>query len=1009
MQLLLSSSDSEEELILPSISTCYNVQIHRSISFVKELPPIPVYLFSLRDDADEVSDYIHMLRKSIPLDYPFIAVDGEWRKNTLDVLQLGTPSICMVIQVHKVKQLNNDLRDLLTTADITKVFKAKQEDVKRIKKMWKTNVSPVYDIESYFLGMGKIYQQRLGKTKDDLGSISHPLSVFSAHGYTLLCTKGRETTMSNWSADTLSAEQIEYAALDAFWIAFNYYLKVSHHIEAVPRPADQPCFSFSNTNISFFNANASSYPFREILPFPDREFFLYWLTNARPSCCDVHDLSDDVIKKSSSLLSSLSSSKIVSRCLTTFASVLFKILDQNNNRSLIFSFCPSNTYSFFFEKHEFNTGSFVNLCLRLLVPLLTDNNLKCLHAILHPQEYPMYFLTITHNLLALAMDWNSLEIIKGFELTSDMFEVSDDVAVLDSSMMNFLSQSIEFNSNEQETNQKNVVICVDLPHVTYFKLNSSSSNSDAATQTLLDSISPTNPRVTIFARSVVKVIDQIILASDTVILNFEVGIDHVIPSLIADLFLDNTISKDFVGLSCTPEDLAQYFFLTTLNNFSNYTSLISEYFNEIFSSPLNIESSTNSLLLTNFYLHQCNQFLVDCSSPLEILITFGIHLFLLKTVGETRVERMVSLDVTAHVVSPQLLNLITVHFTVDTNSKFQFLPYDFPFVDETDPLYESQSLGVSVVRNQGQYHSPCKLKISFDLPINFDQLIVDSMKLSNLFGTVSVSKSNKLTFSVTTLHQLFALERLMLNDVTFSPKLLSLGLGYQQAAVKVFGKENVTINLPLLNIFEIIRQFPDEDFFPSLKDWLFTESSCTFPINLSHSCQLRSCVSNLKLDEIFKFSSTIPSDELVKTDVISQYLDRIVSKFLKKRRIKGPIPNLNKFGFSENLESLVRVGLTIKDLLTLVPLFVDEICDVSKWLFEVDFGPLAPVFDALGAICGCVYAAVFDKEIPFKERRSNAHDFLLYLISEGQFEKLKQSPVHKVAKMLVSDFNNRSE
>ncbi|KAL0252062.1 hypothetical protein GEMRC1_001274 [Eukaryota sp. GEM-RC1] len=70
-QLLLSSSDSEEELILPSISSYSNVQAHRSISFVKELPPVPVYLFSLRDDADVVSDYIRMLRESIPSDYPF--------------------------------------------------------------------------------------------------------------------------------------------------------------------------------------------------------------------------------------------------------------------------------------------------------------------------------------------------------------------------------------------------------------------------------------------------------------------------------------------------------------------------------------------------------------------------------------------------------------------------------------------------------------------------------------------------------------------------------------------------------------------------------------------------------------------------------------------------------------------------------------------------------------------------------------------------------------------------
>ncbi|KAL0251081.1 hypothetical protein GEMRC1_000295 [Eukaryota sp. GEM-RC1] len=880
--------------------------------------------------------------------------------------------------------------------------------------MWETNVKPVYDIESYFQGIGKIYQQRLGKTKDDLGSVSHPLSVFSAHGYTLLCTKGKKTTMSNWSADTLSAAQIEYAALDAFWIAFNYYLKVSHHIEAVPRPADQPCFSFSNKNISFFKDNASSYPFREILPFPDRESFLHWLTNARPSCCDVHDLSDDVIKKSSSLLSSLSRSQIVSHCLTTFASHLFKILDQNNNRSLISSFCPSNTYSFFFEKHGLNTASFVNLCLRLLVPLLTDNNLKCLHAILHPQASPMYFLTITHYLLALAMDWNSLEIIKRFEVTNDMFEVSDDVAVLDSSMMNFLSQSIEFNSNVQETNQKNVVICADLPHVTYFKLTSSSSNSEAAIQTLLDSISPKNSRVTVFARSVVKVIDQIVLSSDTVILNFEVGIDHVIPSLIADLFLDNTISKDFVGLSCTPEDLGEYFFLTnlakffyqeTIINFSNYTSHVTEYFNEIFSSPLNIESSKNSLLLTNFYLHQCNQFLVDYSSPLEILLTFGIHLFLLKTVGETRVDRMVSFGNSIPLRTFELDDLIKVQSVVDLNSKFQFFPLDFN-VDQTGLLHRSQVFSINVVKHQDQYPSSSTLKISFDLPVNFDQYILDIMNFWNHFGTVTVSKSNKLTFDVTTLHQLFALERLMLNDATFSPKLLSLQLGNQHASVEVSGKENVTINLPIIHLFEIIRRFP-KGLFPNLKQWQFTESSCSCSVSLTRAFQLRSIVSNLQFDQVFKFSSEIPSEVLKTTDVISNYFLHILSEFVKSNPSHSTLPNLSKLGFSEDLAPLVRIGLTPSDLIDLAPFYLEEFGDVSNWVLEVDFGCLAPVFAALAKPCKFIYTASFEKQMPFKQRQSRARDFLLYLINHGKFTSVKNNPV--MAKKIVSAFKRHSE
>ncbi|KAL0233147.1 hypothetical protein GEMRC1_011892 [Eukaryota sp. GEM-RC1] len=191
-----------------------------------------------------VSDYISLLQETIPSDEPFIAVDCEWRKHLLDVIQLGTPSVCMVIQIHQVQNLNVDLRNLLTNPSITKVFKGMSQDIIRLKKMWDLTPTPVHDIGNYFKTIGRMYHQKVGKSKAELGPISHPLSVFSAHGYTLLCTKGKKVTMSNWSSKKLTNKQIEYAALDAFWIAFNYYLKVSNNIGRVPRRTSESCFSF---------------------------------------------------------------------------------------------------------------------------------------------------------------------------------------------------------------------------------------------------------------------------------------------------------------------------------------------------------------------------------------------------------------------------------------------------------------------------------------------------------------------------------------------------------------------------------------------------------------------------------------------------------------------------------------------------------------------------------------------------------------------------------------------
>ncbi|KAL0238420.1 hypothetical protein GEMRC1_012893 [Eukaryota sp. GEM-RC1] len=391
MQLLLSSSDSEDEILHPSTRTYHNVQSHRSISFVKELPPIPVYLFSLRDDADEVSDYIRLFHESIPSENPFIAVDCKCRQNTLDVIQLGTPSISMVIQIHQVKQLNDDVCDLLTNPDITKVINSKQEDIKLIMKMWEANVSPVFDIESYFQGICKIHKQRLGKTNDEPDLFSDSLVVTSAHGYTLLCTKGRKTSMSNWSSDSLSEEQTEYAALDAFLVAFIYYLKTS----------GPTLFLLLNKNYSLFDGT-STYPFTDTLSFPDRESFLLWLTDARPFCCDVHDLSDNLTKKSISSLSSLSFSQISSQCVTLFASVLSKIFDDNNN-IIILTF-PTQ-----------NKTSFVNLCTSLLVPLFLTSN-------------SIVFMLFSIHLSIRSMDCDSLEVIQQLEVTKDMLEVNNELS-----------------------------------------------------------------------------------------------------------------------------------------------------------------------------------------------------------------------------------------------------------------------------------------------------------------------------------------------------------------------------------------------------------------------------------------------------------------------------------------------------------------------------------------------------------------------------------------------------
>ncbi|KAL0232988.1 hypothetical protein GEMRC1_011735 [Eukaryota sp. GEM-RC1] len=542
--LIFDSSDSENDLdqySSLSIAPQEEVKAHSHVRFVQELEPIPVYLFSMRDDISLIPDYISLLKQSIPSDHPFISVDSEWRHNTLDVLQLGTPSISMVIQIHGIVTLHQDITHILIDSNIIKVFKNPEQDILRMKELWGVDVVSPYDVEPYFHKVGTIYARKVGKGQADLGIPSHPLSTFAAHGYTLLCERSKSITMSNWSEEILSEKQIEYAALDAFWIAFNYYLKISHGITDDPTndacvysksaPTEDPEHPFRTTKlVSHHKRSARS---------------TSWLSTLKPVCSDSPELKGDTVEQ-------------LSQSVRSFVSVLFNILSHPSNYSYVQSLQPSQDFSFFFEKRDFTASSIVNLCVRILLPLLSEKKVrKSFIAVLTPLKYSKYFASLAYNVLALAIDTSSLVSVEQLTVTKEMLSGKVISGVLD--------QAIEIKLIHLFANNPNrYPVCSDLPSASYFSITASQSNSEAAIQTLFNSICPTNPRVTVFVRSVVKVIDQIILASETVILNFEVGIDHILPPLLLDLLSNNVISKDFVGLSCTPQDVADFFFYRTL-------------------------------------------------------------------------------------------------------------------------------------------------------------------------------------------------------------------------------------------------------------------------------------------------------------------------------------------------------------------------------------------------------------------------------------------------------------
>ncbi|KAL0232803.1 hypothetical protein GEMRC1_011550 [Eukaryota sp. GEM-RC1] len=179
-----------------------------------------------------------------------------------------------------------------------------------------------------------------------------------------------------------------------------------------------------------------------------------------------------------------------------------------------------------------------------------NDGLQFVYAFFEPKQYTMYCLTFVYNLLVLAIDASSVDIIKSLSVTNDMLNITAGDSILDQSLVDFLK-----NVDDSNPDPEDIAICLDLPLVKYLSITE--GNAEAAIQTLSNSISPTNPRVTVFAKYQSKAINQICLASNIVVLNWEVEDDQELPPPLLGFLSSDVISKDFVGLSCTVEAFTQ--------------------------------------------------------------------------------------------------------------------------------------------------------------------------------------------------------------------------------------------------------------------------------------------------------------------------------------------------------------------------------------------------------------------------------------------------------------------
>lgn len=135
-----------------------------------------------------------------------VAIDTEtsgldWRLNTLELVQLFTPDVGAIL-IRRTDAHPTNLIRILEEARITKVFHHAPFDLRFLEATWGVRTSPVFCTKT----ASKLLNP-------ELSPADHSLRALLDRHFGILLDKG-EIRVSNWSAPTLSPEQIDYAIAD---------------------------------------------------------------------------------------------------------------------------------------------------------------------------------------------------------------------------------------------------------------------------------------------------------------------------------------------------------------------------------------------------------------------------------------------------------------------------------------------------------------------------------------------------------------------------------------------------------------------------------------------------------------------------------------------------------------------------------------------------------------------------------------------------------------------------
>lgn len=205
--------DTNHELYLIYLGAKPSMEAMDSLSYDKEGREIP----SFNELMDKLSEETEL------------GMDTEWKPvfkgNYIrqSLLQLSGAKLTVLIQIGKARRLTQKLCQILEDPEIAKYGCGIREDATMLGRRYKVRISGLVELEreadkAHKAGKANLPRKSCGNNREGepiLKGLRGLLHLFNQTMGTDLPKKEKSITMSDWSQEILTSDQMKYAALDS--------------------------------------------------------------------------------------------------------------------------------------------------------------------------------------------------------------------------------------------------------------------------------------------------------------------------------------------------------------------------------------------------------------------------------------------------------------------------------------------------------------------------------------------------------------------------------------------------------------------------------------------------------------------------------------------------------------------------------------------------------------------------------------------------------------------------